>query len=145
MEIITKNAKETSDLGSKIILDLISKKKNSAVIIALNGNLGSGKTTFVQGIGRALGIKRVVSPTFMITKMYRISTDRYKRLIHTDAYRLQSENNDPTLVELKEYMTDPKNIIVIEWAEKVAKSIPSDCLWISFEDIDDETRKIKIN
>ena len=110
----------------------LSPYPNSATILALSGDLGAGKTTFAQGIARALGVEEnVTSPTFVIEKIYQLAGQKFSHLIHVDAYRL----NGPHELELlgwKEITADPKNLIIIEWPEKVVDLIPNDATRISF-------------
>jgi tRNA threonylcarbamoyladenosine biosynthesis protein TsaE len=150
MEILTKSAKETKALGKKVVLDLT--KKNRPLILALTGNLGSGKTTFVQGMAEGLGIKqRIISPTFILLRKYELKpTADSRRLIadfyHIDLYRLE-EDIERELVNLgvEEIWSDPKNIIAIEWAEKAKSPIPKEAVWIKFETVDKNKRRIRIN
>jgi len=136
MEIITKSAEETQKVGRFLAEEIIKNKpdKNKAVIIALEGDLGGGKTTFVQGFAKGLGIKqRITSPTFVIMK-------KYNFLYHIDCYRIK----DKDLLELdfKEIISQTKNIVVIEWAERVKKILPQNTLWLKFEYLDKNKRKI---
>jgi len=111
--------------------------ENKATVIALIGELGAGKTTFVQKFARACGITEpVLSPTFVILK-------KYGNLIHIDAYRLK---NSAELVALgiHDLMSDPNNVIIIEWADRVSDILPDDCITIHFEHVDETTRKISI-
>lgn len=118
---------------------IISKR---ALIIALEGNLGSGKTTFIQGLAKGLKIKEsVLSPTFVIQKDFSLGLKNYRSLYHIDAYRLK---NPGELLELgfKELIRNPENLIVIEWADKIKKLLPSKIIWIKFENLGKERRKI---
>lgn len=94
--------------------------QNSAQVIKLSGDLGSGKTTFVQNIAKSLGIKeKVSSPTFSISKIYKIPKNSFtekKILIHIDAYRL-GEQNSIKNIGLDRQLEDSKNLIFIEWPE----------------------------
>ena len=147
METTTKNAEETKELGKKVAASL-----KGGETLALVGDLGSGKTTFVQGLAEGLGIKqRIISPTFIIMRNYKISqiTD-YRSPVtnfyHIDLYRL--ENKIETEIEnlgLEEIWSNPENVIAIEWAEKVRDIVPKNATWIEFEYLDDDKRRIKIN
>jgi len=144
IEIITLSSKETQKVG--LVLAATLKKEpaseKQALIFALEGNLGSGKTTFIQGIAQGLRVKEnVLSPTFVIQKDFSIIAGNYSNLYHIDAYRLK---NPEELVELgfKDLIKNPKNIIVIEWANKVKKILPKDIVWIKFENLGKEKRKI---
>lgn len=142
MEITTTSAKETKDFGREILSKLAADKK--PLILALTGDLGSGKTTFVQGLAKGLGIKqRILSPTFIIMRQYseKTKTDFY----HIDLYRLEKNVED----EMKnlgtdEILKDINNIVVIEWAEKGKKAIPKDAVWIRFENMGGDKRRIEL-
>src|SRR5437870_249849 len=105
---------------------------NKAEIIALQGELGSGKTHFAQHFGKILGVSEdMQSPTFVIMKSYAIDWKGFKKLIHIDAYRLEHENE---LLHLgwDELIDDPKNLILIEWPERVENLIPKEAKRIKF-------------
>ena len=144
MEIVSKNLKETQKVAREFAEKFPTEQKDGAYVVALYGDLGSGKTSFVQGVARALGIKNtIISPTFVIERIYKISKDKYTHLIHIDAYRL--ENSDELLsLGWDEIVSDPKNIIIIEWAERVEELLPRRAIKIYFEYVDETTRKIKI-
>jgi len=146
MDIVTKNLEETYKLAEEMIKNISEDKRGlkKAQIVALYGDLGSGKTSFVQGAARAFGIpERVLSPTFIIERVYKISTDKFTHFIHIDCYRLKNSE------ELKKLGWDniagnPKNIIFVEWAEIVENILPEDVVKIYFEFVDENERKIEI-
>ncbi len=116
---------------------------NTATILALHGDLGAGKTTFVQELARQLGVdETVISPTFLIQKRYSIHDTIFpwKQLVHIDAYRLQSAEQLQVL-DWEELVKDPSNIICIEWPENVA-DVLTEAHHLYFEYIDDATRQI---
>jgi tRNA threonylcarbamoyladenosine biosynthesis protein TsaE len=123
---IAKNTKQTVEIA-KSLFDKILKKDRpggEALIIALSGDLGAGKTTFVQAVARHLGIKnKVGSPTFVIMKKYIIKNKKHKFLFHLDAYRLKNEKE---LLHLgwKEIVGNKDHLVFIEWPENVSKIIP---------------------
>lgn len=105
----------------------------NATIIALQGELGSGKTAFAQAFGNVLGVtENIISPTFVIIKSYDIDWRGFKKLIHIDAYRLEKEEE---LLHLgwDELAKDPENLILIEWPERVERLIPKDAKRIHFK------------
>ena len=129
-----------------------------ATVVALNGHLGSGKTTFVQAVARALGVNNIVtSPTFVIMKKYDLNDDfdadkvnesavkkvvrTYKHLIHIDAYRLE-DGADLEALEFKNIIADPSNLVLIEWADNVKGGLPADIKKIDFEYVSENERKI---
>jgi tRNA threonylcarbamoyladenosine biosynthesis protein TsaE len=102
-----------------------------ALFLCLHGDLGAGKTTATQTIGKLLGITETIqSPTFVIKKIYAISNDvRYTNLIHMDAYRLADEPYNP-LFGITPDSLQSDNIIIIEWPEYIASVIPPDAYHI---------------
>ena len=134
-EFIAQNAKQTRKLGAALAQELKSGK-----IICLTGELGSGKTTFTQGFLRGLKLRGpYTSPTFVIIKKYGrrgIEGEVY----HIDAYRVGAK--DILALGWEEIASDPKNIIIAEWADRIRKIIPASALWIKFEWLDENKRKI---
>lgn len=129
--------KKTAELLAKELLKH-KIKSNNAFIVGLVGNLGSGKTTFIKGFTRGLRLKqRVVSPTFLIIRDYKIPiyksrTGNYVKLYHIDAYRLK-KSSELLALNFEKIITNPNNIILIEWADKVEQSLPEKMLWIKFK------------
>jgi len=104
-----------------------------ATVVGLQGELGSGKTYFVKSLGKMMGIEEhIVSPTFVIMKIYDIDWQGFKKLIHIDAYRLEKEEE---LLNLgwEKLLEDPENLVLIEWPEKVEGIIPKDSKRIHFK------------
>lgn len=121
----------------------------SALVIALNGDLGAGKTTFTQGFLRGLGIrKRTTSPTFILFRRFRIPVrkgftfhaTRFTNVFHVDAYRIKKPKELLSL-GFKEILEDPKNIVLIEWAENVKKILPRGVVVVRFEHGDIANRR----
>ncbi|OGD33036.1 tRNA (adenosine(37)-N6)-threonylcarbamoyltransferase complex ATPase subunit type 1 TsaE [Candidatus Azambacteria bacterium RIFCSPHIGHO2_01_FULL_44_55] len=146
LEIVTKTADETKKTAAALGIELKRERRQiNALIIALEGHLGSGKTTFIQGLAEGMGVKEnVLSPTFLILKQFFLKSGRYKNLYHIDAYRLK---NPGEMIELgfKDLINDPENIIVIEWADKIRKILLKDTIWIKFYNLGGDKRKILIN
>lgn len=129
--------------------DKIKKAPNDkgALVLALSGDLGSGKTTFAQYFLRALGVRgKITSPTFVLMKNYKLETAnyseqnaqyigrtaRYKKAYHLDCYRLH-KSSDIKAFDLKDVLNVSQNIILIEWPERIKKVLPMDAVWLSFE------------
>ncbi len=132
--IITNSYEETQRLGADF-----AQKLNSIPVLALHGDLGSGKTTFIQGLAKGLGIeKKIISPTFIIMRTYEINL---KTFYHVDLYRIKDEK-DIRELGLIELMQDPQNFFAIEWPEKIEKILPKKRIDIFFEYLDENKRKI---
>ncbi len=142
----TKNFKETQELGESLAKEiLVGGIKKIARVLALRGNLGDGKTTFLQGFARGLGIAEVVnSPTFLIMKKFKIPNSNFSFFYHLDLYRLENEQ-DLEFINFQEIFADPKNIIAIEWPERVEKLLPKEVIKIIFNYVQENTREIKID
>jgi tRNA threonylcarbamoyladenosine biosynthesis protein TsaE len=139
---ITYSAAQTKSLGKKISKKILKPfiDKN-AVIISLEGDLGSGKTTFVQGLAKGLGIKgKILSPTFVLMKKYKIP-DTKKQLYHLDCYRIKKAP-DLSALNLEKLFLDPQNIIVIEWAERIKKILPKNTIILNFKHQNENQREI---
>lgn len=144
--MLTESVKETQGSAAKLLRNL--KGRN---LVCLYGPLGSGKTTFVQGLAKALGIKkRVVSPTYVLLREYPCSarskpgSEQIQSLIHIDCYRLNNED-DFKSVELKEILNNSNNLVVIEWAERIRKILPKERIEIKFDHAGKNKRKIDFN
>lgn len=108
--------------------------------VALNGTLGAGKTRLVQAIAAALGIEQgaVVSPTFVLLQEYH----GQKSIYHVDAYRIRDDDEFLQL-GMEEYFASG-GLVFIEWAERVARCLPSDSLEIKIEVTGEATRQFTI-
>ena len=144
MKYIAKNLEETQNIAKEFVSVInLLPIENSARVVGLYGDLGAGKTSFTQGVAKALGISEtVVSPTFVIEKIYELSHQKFDHLIHIDAYRLDKSSE---LVHLgwQEIISNPKNLILIEWPERVADIMPKH-IKINFSHTLDEGREIEI-
>ena len=133
---ITNGKNETIFLGEEFAENI-----KLGEIILLHGNLGSGKTTFTQGLAKGLGIKRrIISPTFIIVRHYGLSKGNF---YHIDLYRTE-DNLDILGLGIGEILSDKNNIVSIEWAEKLKDFLPKDRTEIHFKYINENKREIKI-
>lgn len=153
MEVVTASAKQTQEIA-RLFAQELSRVPigRGACVVALKGDLGAGKTTFAQGFARALGVKEnVLSPTFVLMKIYPLGTTTYdkhntthsrrqmaqianrlfKHFVHIDCYRLSS-SRDLTHLGFKDILKDKDAIILIEWADRIKKLLPRDAIWIQF-------------
>lgn len=149
-EFISKSLDDTAQFAKEFVENLLKtggktggKPVQSATVVALYGDLGAGKTTFVKAVAEIFGIqKTVTSPTFVLEKVYKIKGfGGFTHLIHIDAYRLE---NGAELLTLgwEALLEDPHNLIFLEWPERVAETLPEESRRIQFRFIDETTRKI---
>lgn len=143
MQIFTSKSPEET---KKIARDLAKNFKSG--IIALAGELGSGKTTFAQGFAEGLEIKeKIISPTYVLIRQHKIPETKKtlpagrQVLYHIDLYRLEASG--VANLGIDEIIRNPNNIVLIEWVEKIKNLLPKETIWISFE-ITDEGRSIAI-
>lgn len=136
-KIVTTSFQETQQLG-----ETFAKTLQGGEVLALHGDLGSGKTTFVQGLAKGLGIEqKIISPTFIIMRTYQRRKEKY--FYHVDLYRIESEH-DVEGLGLLELMHDSNNIVVLEWPEKIANFLPEKRIDVIFEYLSDDKRTIEI-
>lgn len=143
-KIITQSAEDTKRIAS----ELLSRLRGVNVIL-LYGDLGSGKTTFSQGIGEALEIsQRMISPTFLLVRKYDIplkgkANGSFQTLYHIDLYRIEGEDQLDEL-GIFDFIRDPGNLVVIEWAEKMGARIPLQRIDVKFEHLEAQKREVSI-
>lgn len=144
---VTIGKEETHALAKQLLKELSGETAQSrvgATVVGLRGDLGAGKTTLAQGIAAELGVtERVTSPTFILERIYKLrgETSQWERLVHIDAYRLDNEDELKHL-GWQELLADPTNLILVEWPERVAGSLPADTLYVDCKHIDEMKREI---
>ncbi len=132
---------ELSSFARDFVEHLPTTRGARAHIVGLKGDLGAGKTAFVQEVARALGVPGlVVSPTFVIAKVYPIGRPPFERLVHIDAYRLHPGMRDS--IGWKGYSEDPANLIFVEWPERLPGGAPEGIDTILFSYAADNSRDI---
>ncbi len=144
---ITNSDEETRDLGEKIGRDILKKvgRTETGQIIALKGDLGAGKTTFMQGVAKGLGIKKkILSPTFSLMKKFKINSNPKSFLYHFDCYRFESEKEVLDL-GFEEIISNLNNIIFIEWPEKIKGVLPKNIINIIFKNLSENIRELEIS
>ncbi|MDQ5938606.1 MAG: tRNA threonylcarbamoyladenosine biosynthesis protein TsaE [Patescibacteria group bacterium] len=138
-EYKSKTQSETEKIAQAVV-----KKLQGGEVLALVGNLGAGKTVFVKGLAKALGIEdNITSPTFVLMKIYQTSHATIKRLVHVDCYRLEKVD-DLDDIGLADYLHDPASIVVIEWADRVV-NLPKNTININIEYINSQERIVKVS
>lgn len=144
MERTVRNMEELAEVARETLEMAEKAESSAAAVVGLRGDLGSGKTAFVKELAKILGVEETVtSPTFVILKLYGTRHPRFKRLVHIDAYRLDSAD-ELVAIGWKDLVADPGSLIAIEWPEKVSEGIPADSLMLDFKFVDDLTRRIEI-
>ncbi|MDD5144589.1 MAG: tRNA (adenosine(37)-N6)-threonylcarbamoyltransferase complex ATPase subunit type 1 TsaE [Candidatus Pacebacteria bacterium] len=143
-EIESVNPEQTKKIAKNLAQEIISHPCFSkAFIVGLKGDLGGGKTTFVQGFASGLGIKdKITSPTFVLLKRFKIKSKKFKNFYHIDCYRMEGIKDFKEL-GLKEIISKPENIIAVEWVEKAEKLLPKGFLKIEFQFLGKKRRRLK--
>ena len=161
--MLSKSVAETEKIAREFAANIRPHASHAAhaTVIALSGDLGSGKTTFTKAFAAVLGIpdEEITSPTFVIMKSYELGPRRrsnlspdprfdlgeqaanFKCFIHIDAYRLEKAQEIEKL-GWSELLGDPSNLILIEWPENIGAALPKDAQKICFKFIDEGTREI---
>lgn len=129
---ITENAEQTMNLG-----EAFAKKLKNGDVVLLKGEMGAGKTVFVKGIAKALGItERITSPT------YAYMNDYDGKLYHYDCYRLSSGEDAESLGLTDYFYAD--GICVIEWSENIADVLPKNAISVTIEKTGENQRRIEL-
>ena len=138
-KFITKNSQETLELGEKFALKL-----QPGETLLLVGDLGAGKTTFVQGIAKGLGIKdRILSPTFVLQRIHQTHYPSIKILNHIDLYRLEGKQAIDS-IGLMETINEKESITIIEWADRLVDFKPNRGYNLKFDYLNENERQINI-
>lgn len=113
-------------------------------MIVLSGELGAGKTTFVQQLAAHLGVREpITSPTFTIMKQYPLVHEQFDTLVHIDAYRFEDESEAVPL-RLGEIMQTPRTITCLEWPERIAAVVPQNAVRVQIEIAEGEKRTVTV-
>jgi len=151
-EILTRSPAQTKKLGKILAGEFLKISRKKALVLGLIGDLGGGKTTFLQGFAKGLEIKeKILSPSFVIMKKFKIPKKKTVHrllftvhwLYHIDCYRIEKPKEILNL-GFKEIISDPRNIVTVEWADRITKILPKDTKILKFKFVDRKTRKITI-
>jgi tRNA threonylcarbamoyladenosine biosynthesis protein TsaE len=137
-KVITHNQEETMNLAAEI-----AGKLQGGEVLALNGELGGGKTTFTKGLAEALRVEETItSPTFVMLKNYDGKIDKKNiQFVHIDAYRADTIE-DIKSIGIEDYLGRDDVVMVVEWAKKIQEILPSDIINIEFKFVDENSREI---
>jgi len=143
----TKSAAETKKVARLFAEEVVSvAPRKRAFVVLLKGDLGAGKTTFIQGLLRELGVKKkIVSPTFTLLRSYPVKAGAFAKVHHFDCYRIGNEKEMKEL-GFKELLGDPQNIILIEWPERIRKALPREKITVTLsygDTINERTIEVK--
>lgn len=139
LDLVSHSPEQTKQFAATL-----ARQLRGGDVIFLHGPLGSGKTTFVQGLARGLGVREYVqSPTFILLMEHRGMTAEGTpvRLYHVDLYRLE-ETSELTTLGLEDCLDDPQGIVVIEWAERLPPSWVDEYLIVQFEPLAETKRRL---
>tara|TARA_B100000745_G_scaffold126448_1_gene82392 strand:+ start:2884 stop:3459 length:576 start_codon:yes stop_codon:yes gene_type:complete len=139
-------------LADEVLALAVEQTSAGATVLALHGDLGTGKTTFVQILAKKLGVVEVVtSPTFMLMKVYELpGVDSFtyfdqrvfKKLVHADMYRIE-EVDEMRVLGFEKMLQEKGDIMCIEWAEKITDMLPADTIHLHFS-LEGERRSVAI-
>lgn len=154
MDVFIHNTEEMDAFAREIVLSIMHKRqqehdaneKSGACIIGLSGELGAGKTTFAKSFARALNVlEPIPSPTFVLARFYYIpDSHEFARLVHIDAYRIE-KTSELAVLDWVGLQADAKNLILVEWPEQLKELFPQDATILTFEVVDETTRKVSTN
>lgn len=141
-------------LADEVLEIIQARGPEEAVVLAFHGDLGAGKTTFIQLLAKKLGVvETVTSPTFMLMKMYllpvqynkydEVRDDVFLKFVHADVYRIE-EIDEMRVLGFEKLLAEKGSIICIEWAEKVAEMLPQNVIDITFT-LEGERRSVTIS
>ena len=136
IEFFSRSPEQTRRIGMRFGSEI-----KASDVICLQGNLGAGKTTFVQGLAQGWGsLDSVSSPTFILVNVYRRANG--DQLFHLDTYRLESV---PEAEELDLDSMLAEGALIIEWPERLDNLIPKERLWINFDHMAEEQCQMRFN
>ena len=139
MKYISKNVKETNSIASMFAMGL-----RPGETVLLYGDLGAGKTTFVQQIAKTLGIKeRILSPTFILQRSYQVNKSNINNLNHIDLYRIE-DPQEIKMLGLSEVLDEKGSVALIEWADRLKNFKLKKGSMINFKYLEDNNREINI-
>ena len=145
VKYITHSPFETKTLGEKLARFCLSLKRpfSQALVIVLEGHLGGGKTTFLQGMAKVFHLAKALSPSFVLCREYSLKNLPFQKFYHFDFYRLQKASQIEGL-GWREKLADAKNIIAVEWGEKFPSILPKEKITVKFKLSKLKEREIQI-
>ena len=147
-KFVSNNPEELKKIAIKLAGNPMSRFRldmdGGALVLALIGDLGSGKTTFARAFAEGLGVKeKIKSPTFIIFRKSKIKNKKFLYFYHFDVYRINSEKEILNL-GWKEIISNPENIVLAEWADKIENILPKNSVKINFKHLKGDKREMEI-
>lgn len=145
-KIISHSVKQTHKIAKDFTIQFLKKrlKIKNALVFILEGELGAGKTEFLKGVAKTLKIKeKINSPTFVIMKGFRLKRKKFVYLWHLDLYRIKKAK-EVSLLGLKDLFKNKKNLIFIEWGEKIKHLLPKKHGKIKIQILENNKRELEI-
>ncbi|MEI8339286.1 MAG: tRNA (adenosine(37)-N6)-threonylcarbamoyltransferase complex ATPase subunit type 1 TsaE [bacterium] len=143
MKIISHSLEETEKIAQDF-LNTLTPNEEGSTIVYLQGDLGSGKTTFTQAVGKILQAdSNITSPTFVIEKFYKITHPYFDELVHIDAYRL-SGGAELLMIGWADMVKNPRRIVFLEWPELVPDLATGKEKKINFKFLNETEREIEL-
>lgn len=140
MKQIICSVQEMEDFAKEYV-NVLTSSPYTHLIVGLSGDLGTGKTTFSQAVGKILGVKEsMVSPTFILAKKYKTKNQKWKNLIHIDAYRF--ENPEEAVVLNLPSLKEENTLTLLEWPS-LTKGVITPDVTITFTHIGDNEREVE--
>lgn len=138
--VVSNSPEETKQFAASLL-----EKINGPKTLALYGNLGSGKTTFIQGLSERLGIeRRILSPTFVFLRSYSVKGFPFKKFNHFDLYRAENQESARS-VGIEEVLENNDSLVAIEWPEIIEELLPNDVVRIKFTTLAENKRQIDVS
>ncbi len=135
---LSKSLEETTEIAKEFLISV--EKEGGSKVVAFYGDLGAGKTTFIQALAKEMGINEpTTSPTFVIQKSY-TAKKYFDKLIHIDAYRLES-GEELSKIRFEETLSTPNSLVCIEWPSNVESVLPKDAIKVECKFVDEGTRE----
>ncbi|PSO45385.1 MAG: tRNA (adenosine(37)-N6)-threonylcarbamoyltransferase complex ATPase subunit type 1 TsaE [Parcubacteria group bacterium SW_6_46_9] len=142
MDVVAETVDQTHSVAADL-LESLQPQDNQATVVGFSGPLGAGKTEFIRGLLRSAGIESAVtSPTYTIETVYKLPKTSFDHAYHVDAYRLE-DGSDLQDIGFENRLTDPKNLVLVEWADSVAGKLSEKTISVDIS-IKDDKRVIAI-
>jgi tRNA threonylcarbamoyladenosine biosynthesis protein TsaE len=146
MKVVKLGASQTKNFGRAMAKKIKRFNFKGAAILGLRGELGAGKTTFVQGFAEEMAVKeKVLSPTFIIMRHFKLEAEKFTDFYHFDCYRIAGEKKELAEINFWQIIDNPQNVVLIEWADRIESFLPEETVWLDFKVMEKNKREIIVN